>query len=157
MFNGGALLILLCLATTLLADTPLYAGDTCGGSPLFSAIVFNGACYDVPAQGTCEDIDYCAGRADFASSTLDFATRNCTVFDGSFRFSVSGTYTTFTGTNCTGTETTTTPTTLCRPFYFCGAESIDLSAFFDGESSSSPSSSSSDSSSTSAALSWIGM
>lgn len=135
--------VLLLFATALWAQTPLFAGSACAGSPAFRALVFNGVCYDVPAQGTCENVDYCAGVATSTDTPLDFLTQNCTVFDGSFRFSVSGTYTTFSGLNCTGTATTTTPTTVCRPFYMCGAESLDLSEFFDGESSSSSSTASS--------------
>ena len=154
MFKWGVL-ILVVLAGALRAQTPLFAGDSCGGDPAFRALVFNGLCYDVPAQGTCEDIDYCAGVATSVDTPLDFLTQNCTIFDTSFRFSADGTYTTFTGLNCTGTETTTEPTTLCRPFYFCGAESINLSEFFDGGSSSS-SSSSTASSSPASVLSWIG-
>ena len=142
MFKWG--LLVLAVFAALCASTPLFSDDTCGGTS-FSTIFFTNNCYNIPAEGACQNSEFCSETASFATKHVAELLTNCTAFTGSFMIDVLGDYTVYSETNCTGTETVTRPTTLCRPFFLCDARSVNLSEFFDGESGSSSSGGSSSS------------
>lgn len=139
------LFILVILAATLCAATPLFADDSCGGDALFSTMFFVGNCYNTPAEGTCDNSEFCSDSASFADKSVSELLANCTTFTGSFMIEAIGEYIVYPEPDCAGEPTTTTPSTLCRPFFLCGARTVNLSEFFDGESGSTTGGSSSSS------------